>query len=77
VTTMTNSAVRPFEVHVPDDDLAGLRRRIAATRWPPRETVTDRSQGVQSSAIQNLVTYWGTGYDWRRYESGRYAWTLS
>jgi len=65
---MTDSAVRPFEVHVPVD-LAGLRRRIAATRWPPRETVTDRSQGVQSSAIQNLVTYWGTGYDWRRCEA--------
>jgi hypothetical protein len=77
VTTRTNSAVRPFKVHVPDDDLAGLRRRIAATRWPPRETVTDRSQGVQSLAIQNLVTYWGTGYDWHRCESGRYAWTLS
>ena len=67
--TTTDSAVRPFEVHMPDDDLAGLRRRIAATRWPPRETVTDRSQGVQSSAIQNLVTYWGTGYHWRGCEA--------
>jgi hypothetical protein len=45
--------------------------------WPPGETVTDRSQGVQSPAIRNLVTYWGTGDDWRRCESGRYAWTLS
>ena len=71
MTTMTDSAARPSEVHVPDDDLAGLRRRIAATRWPPRETVTDRSQGAQSSAIQNLVTYWGTGYDWCKRESGR------
>ena len=57
MTTTTNPADRPFEVHVPDGDLAGLRRRIAATRWPPGETVTDGSQGVQSSAIQNLVTY--------------------
>ncbi len=71
MTTMTDSAVRPSEVHVPGDDLAGLRRRIAAPCWPPRETVTDRSQGVQSSAFQSLVTYWGTGYDWRKCESGR------
>ena len=49
MTTTTDPAVRPFKVHVPDDDLAGLRRRIAATRWPPRKIVTDRSQGVQSS----------------------------
>ena len=76
MTTMTDPAVRPSEARAPDDDLAGLRRRIAATRWPPRETVTDRSQGVQSPAIQNLVTCWGTGYHWRRCESGRYAWTL-
>jgi Epoxide hydrolase N terminus len=66
---MTDSAVRPFEVLVPDDDLAGLRRRIAATRWPPRQTITDQSQGVQSSAIQNLITYWGTGYHWRGCEA--------
>jgi hypothetical protein len=77
VTTMTDPAVRPSEVHVPDDHLAGPRRRIAGTRWPPGETVTDPPQGVQSSAIQNLLTCWGTGYHWRRCESGRYAWTLS
>ena len=71
MTTMTDPAARPSEVHVPDDDLAGLRRRIAATRWPPGETVTDRSRGVQSSAIRNLVTYWRTGYHWRKCESGR------
>ena len=71
MTTMTDPAARPSGVHVPDDDLVGLRRRIAATRWPPGQSVTDRSQGVQSSAIQNLVTCWGTGFDWRRCESGR------
>ena len=69
MTTMTDPAVRPSGVRVPDDDLAGPRRRITATRWPSGETVTDRSQGVQSSAIQNLVTYWGTGYHWRRCEA--------
>src|SRR6516162_243113 len=69
MTTMTDLAIRPFEVHVPDDELADLQRRIAATRWPGQETVADRSQGVQLATIQHLVTYWGTGYDWRRCEA--------
>ena len=69
MTTMTDLAIRPFEVHVPDDDLADLQRRIAATRWPGQETVADRSQGVQLATIQHLVTYWGAGYDWRRCEA--------
>jgi pimeloyl-ACP methyl ester carboxylesterase len=69
MTTMTDLAVRPFEVHVPDDDLADMQRRIAATRWPPKETVADRSQGVQSAATQSLVTYWGSEYDWRACEA--------
>ena len=69
MTTRTNSAVRPFEVHVPDDELAGLRRRIAATRWPPRETVTDESQGVPLAMIQELAGYWATEYNWRRCEA--------
>jgi pimeloyl-ACP methyl ester carboxylesterase len=69
MTTMTDLAIRPFEVHVPDDDLADLQRRIGAARWPGQETVADRSQGVQLATIQNLVTYWGTGYDWRRGEA--------
>ena len=67
--TMTDLTIRPFEVHVPDEDLADLRRRIAATRWPPRELVADRSQGVQLATIQNLLSYWGTGYDWRACEA--------
>ena len=69
VTAMTDIAIRPFEVHVPDDDLADLQRRIAATRWPPEELVADRSQGVQLATIQHLVAHWGTGYDWRRCEA--------
>ena len=69
MTTMTDPAARSSGARVPDDDLAGLRRRIAATRWPPGQSVTDRSQGIQSSAIQNLVTYWGTSYHWRKCEA--------
>jgi pimeloyl-ACP methyl ester carboxylesterase len=65
----TGLAIRPFEVHVPDEDLAGLRRRIAATRWPGKELVADRSQGVQLATIQALAAYWGTGYDWRTCEA--------
>jgi pimeloyl-ACP methyl ester carboxylesterase len=69
MTTMTNLTIRPFEVHVPDEDLADLGRRVAATRWPGKEVVADRSQGVQLATIQALVTYWGTGYDWRACET--------
>ena len=64
-----DEAIRPFRVHVPDSALADLRRRIAATQWPDRETVADRSQGVQLAKIQALVRYWGTDYDWRRVEA--------
>ena len=67
--TMTDLTVRPFEVHMPDEDLADLRRRIAATRWPSKELVTDRSQGVQLATVQALVTYWGNSYDWRACEA--------
>jgi pimeloyl-ACP methyl ester carboxylesterase len=67
--TTTDLTIRPFEVHVPDEDLADLQRRIAAVRWPARELVADRSQGVQLAAIKDLVTYWSTGYDWRACEA--------
>jgi pimeloyl-ACP methyl ester carboxylesterase len=66
---MADLAIRPFEVHVPDEDLADLRRRIAATRWPPQELVADRSQGVQLATLQELARYWTTDYDWRRCEA--------
>ena len=65
----TASAVRPFRVDVPEETIADLRRRIAATRWPSRELVTDRSQGVQLATIQELARYWATDYDWRRCEA--------
>src|SRR5207244_4764386 len=61
--------IRPFHVEVPEEDLVDLRRRIAATRWPERETVADESQGVQLATMQELVRYWGTEYDFRRFEA--------
>src|SRR5256886_11468968 len=62
-------SIRPFRIHVADSDLANLRRRIAATRWPDKETVADASQGAQLARLQELVRYWGTGYDWRKLEA--------
>ena len=61
----TPTAIRPFRVDLPDEALAELRRRIAATRWPSRELVADRSQGVQLATIQELARYWASEYDWR------------
>ena len=57
--------IRSFRVDIPEDELEDLRRRIAATRWPERETVADESQGVQLATMQELVRYWGTEYDFR------------
>jgi hypothetical protein len=62
-------AIRPFHINVPEEALVDLRRRVAATRWPDQETVSDRSQGVQLAKIQELVRYWGTDYDWRKAEA--------
>ena len=62
-------SIRPFTIHVPQAELDDLRRRLAATRWPDRETVTDPSQGVQLEKLQALVRYWGTDYDWRKVET--------
>jgi pimeloyl-ACP methyl ester carboxylesterase len=61
--------IRPFRVDLPDQNLDDLRRRIAATRWPSRELVTDRSQGVQLATLQELARYWAADYDLRRVES--------
>jgi pimeloyl-ACP methyl ester carboxylesterase len=61
--------IRPFHVSFSDDDLADLRRRIKATRWPERETVNDASQGVQLATTQKLARYWATDYDWRKVEA--------
>ena len=63
------TAIRPFHVNVPEADLTELRRRINATKWPERETVTDASQGVQLATIQKLARYWATEYDWRKCEA--------
>ena len=63
------SAVRPFRVSVPDFELAELRRRVQATKWPERETVGDASQGVQLATMQALARYWASDYDWRRIEA--------
>jgi pimeloyl-ACP methyl ester carboxylesterase len=65
----THPAVRPFRVDVPEEDLLDLRRRIAATRWPSKELVDDRSQGVQLATIQELARYWTADYDWRKAEA--------
>ena len=65
----TTNAVRPFRINVPEADLVDLRRRIAATRWPDRETVKDQSQGAPLAKLQELVRYWGTDYDWRKVEA--------
>src|SRR4051812_46046198 len=63
------NAIRPSRISIPEANLIDLRRRIAATRWPDRETVNDRSQGVQLAKLQELVRYWGTDYDWRNAET--------
>jgi pimeloyl-ACP methyl ester carboxylesterase len=71
---MTNTVgervdVRPFSIDVPEEDLVDLRRRIAATQWPEKETVADESQGVQLATMQELARYWATDYDWRKCEA--------
>ena len=63
------STIQPFRISVPLEQLVDLRRRIAATRWPDRETVNDPSQGVQLAKIQELLRYWGANYDWRKAEA--------
>jgi hypothetical protein len=63
------ATIRPFEVRVPDEELAELRRRIDATRWPERETVDDDSQGVPLATMQALAGYWATAHDWRKVEA--------
>src|SRR6266705_1533708 len=68
-TTAVDVSIRPFKVDVPEEQLSDLRRRIAATRWPERETVADESQGVQLATMKKLVRYWGTEYDFRRLEA--------
>jgi hypothetical protein len=64
-----DAAIRPFRINVPEADLVDLRRRVKATRWPEKETVTDATQGVQLATTQKLAQYWSTEYDWRKCEA--------
>src|SRR5947208_236142 len=68
-TVDTDVDIRPFHLEIPEEELADLRRRIAATRWPTEELVDDRSQGVQLAALQALARYWTSDYDWRKAEA--------
>src|ERR687898_596093 len=67
--TAKDGAIRPFSIEVPQEDLDELRRRVTATRWPSKELVDDRSQGVQLATIQALSRYWTMDYDWRKCEA--------
>src|SRR5689334_2050382 len=62
----TAGEIRPFHVHFSDADLADMKRRVLEMRWPSREVVADRSQGVQLATLQKLADYWANSYDWRR-----------
>src|SRR5712691_2725264 len=64
-----DNTIRPFQVGFPEAELTELRRRVNATRWPERETVTDDSQGMRLAMMQELARYWGTDYDWRKCEA--------
>jgi pimeloyl-ACP methyl ester carboxylesterase len=68
-TVETATEIRPFHFEIPEEQIDDLRRRIAATRWPSKELVTDRSQGVQLGPLQELARYWATDYDWRKAEA--------
>src|SRR6185295_11126919 len=68
-TATDKTAIRAFEVGFPEADLAELRRRINATRWPERETVDDDSQGVPLSTMKELASHWGMDYDWSKCEA--------
>ena len=65
----TATEIKPFQLEIPEEQIDDLRRRIAATRWPSKELVTDRSQGVQLATMQALARYWTTEYDWRKAEA--------
>jgi pimeloyl-ACP methyl ester carboxylesterase len=69
MNNLNNSDIRPFHVNVPEEELVELHRRINATRWPEKETVTDQTQGVQLATIQKLAHYWTTQHDWRKVEA--------
>src|SRR5260370_19676403 len=67
--TADKNAIRPFQVNVPEAELADLRQRLAQTRLPDKETVTDYSQGVPLKTVQQVLSYWQRDYDWRKVEA--------
>jgi pimeloyl-ACP methyl ester carboxylesterase len=69
VSSVEGGAIAPFRIDIPDEAIVDLRRRLATTRWPERETVNDASQGVQLGTVQKLARYWLTNYDWRKIEA--------
>ncbi|MGH9869074.1 MAG: epoxide hydrolase N-terminal domain-containing protein, partial [Candidatus Polarisedimenticolia bacterium] len=68
-TVDTTTEIRSFQIEIPEKQIDDLRRRIAATRWPTKELVEDRSQGVQLATLRELARYWTTEYDWRKCEA--------
>src|ERR1700728_399412 len=64
-----DDTIRTFRINIPKDQLVDLRQRLAATRWPDKETVNDESQGIRLAEMQALVDYWGNGYNWRNGEA--------
>jgi pimeloyl-ACP methyl ester carboxylesterase len=69
VPAAAGEAIRPFHIHIPEKDLVDLRHRLAATRWPEKETVADDTQGVPLATMHELVRHWQSGYDWRKVEA--------
>jgi pimeloyl-ACP methyl ester carboxylesterase len=67
--TVDDATIRPFTFNIPEAQLAEMKRRVAATQWPEKETVADQSQGVPLATMRELATYWATGYDWRKVEA--------
>jgi pimeloyl-ACP methyl ester carboxylesterase len=68
-TVDTTTGVQPFQIDIPQEQLDDLRRRVSATRWPTKELVSDRSQGVQQATVEALARYWTNEYDWRKFEA--------
>jgi pimeloyl-ACP methyl ester carboxylesterase len=68
-TVETATEIRPFHIEIAEEQIDDLRRRIGQTRWPTKELVADRSQGVQLATLRELARYWETDYDWRKVES--------
>ena len=69
VQSTDTTAIRPFRINIPQAAIVDLRQRIAATRWPEKETVADQSQGLQLATMQKLARYWAADYDWRKAEA--------